>query len=232
MLKGLFAAATEEPVTYVNAPQLAAERGLEVRETSTVTAHDYVNLITLRSGDHSVAGTLTGPRSEPRLVMMDDHTVEVPPAPHMVVVRNDDRAGMIGVVGTILGEAEVSISSMAVGPSATGNTALMVLSTDQEVPDDALVPAAGGSRDQRRAHRRVVARGVDGTWFGESVGTRRDVWRWPSDEAVLRGPAGDGVPVPATGGGRDRPTGERSEEMLAAARTGAGLRRLQDLHRR
>ena len=99
VLKGMFAAATEEPVSYVNAPQLAAERGLEVRETSTVTAHDYVNLVTLRSGDHSVAGTLTGPRTEPRLVMMDDHTVEVPPAPHMVVVRNDDRAGMIGAVG-------------------------------------------------------------------------------------------------------------------------------------
>jgi D-3-phosphoglycerate dehydrogenase len=137
-LKGIFAAATEEPVSYVNAPQLAAERGLEVRETSTVTAHDYVNLITLRSGDHSVAGTLTGPRTEPRLVMMDDHTVEVPPAPHMLVVRNDDRAGMIGVVGTVLGEAAVSISSMAVGPSATGQTALMVLSTDRQVPDDAL----------------------------------------------------------------------------------------------
>ena len=138
VLKGVFAAGTAEPVSYVNAPQLAAERGLEVRETSTVTAHDYVNLITLRSGDHSVAGTLTGPRTEPRLVMVDDHTVEVPPAPHMVVVRNDDRAGMIGVVGTILGEAQVSISSMAVGPSATGNTALMVLSTDGEIPDGAL----------------------------------------------------------------------------------------------
>src|SRR5580692_8500533 len=143
VLKGLFAAGTAEPVSYVNAPQLAAERGLEVRETSTVTAHDYVNLITLRSGDHSVAGTLTGPRTEPRLVMMDDHTVEVPPAPHMVVVRNDDRAGMIGVVGTILGEASVSISSMAVGPSATGHTALMVLSTDRQVPDAALVLMRG-----------------------------------------------------------------------------------------
>ena len=63
VLKGLFAAGTAEPVSYVNAPQLAAERGLEVREVSTVTAHDYVNLITLRSGGHSVAGTLTGPRS-------------------------------------------------------------------------------------------------------------------------------------------------------------------------
>jgi D-3-phosphoglycerate dehydrogenase / 2-oxoglutarate reductase len=97
-----------------------------------------VNLISLRSGAHAVAGTLTGPRTEPRLVMMDDHTVEVPPAPHMAVVHNDDRPGMIGAVGTIIGEAQVSISSMAVGPSATGNTALMVLSTDERVPEDAV----------------------------------------------------------------------------------------------
>ncbi len=137
-LKGVFAAGTEEPVSYVNAPQIAQERGLEVRETSTVTAHDYVNLITLSGGGHSVSGTLTGPRTEPRLVMVDDHTVEVPPAPHMVVVRNDDRAGMIGVVGTVIGQAGVSISSMAVGPSASGNTALMVLSTDRQVPADVL----------------------------------------------------------------------------------------------
>ena len=139
VLKGLFAEGTAEPVSYVNAPQLAAERGLEVRETSTITSHDFVNLITLRSSTHSMAGTLAGPRSEPRLVMVDDHTVEVPPAPHMVVVRNDDRAGMIGVVGTIIGDSGVSISSMAVGPSATGNTALMVLSTDGQIPDAALL---------------------------------------------------------------------------------------------
>jgi D-3-phosphoglycerate dehydrogenase len=77
--------------------------------------------------------------------MMDDHTVEVPPAPNMLVVRNDDRAGMIGVVGTILGNAGVSISSMAVGPSATGNTALMVLSTDRLVPDEALDQLRGSA---------------------------------------------------------------------------------------
>jgi len=134
----VFAAGTAEPVSYVNAPQLAAERGLEVRETSTATAHDYVNLITLRSGDHSVAGTLTGPRTEPRVVMVDDHTVEVPPAPFMVVVRNDDRPGVIGTIGTIIGNAGVSISSMAVGPSATGHTALMVLTTDQLVDEEIL----------------------------------------------------------------------------------------------
>ncbi|TMM20170.1 MAG: phosphoglycerate dehydrogenase [Actinobacteria bacterium] len=138
MLKGLFAAGTEEPVSYVNAPQLAEERGLEVRESTTTSARDFVNLITLRGPDHAVAGTLAGVRAEPRIVMVDDHIVEVPPARHMLVVRNDDRPGMIGVVGLALGEAEVSISSMAVGPSAHASTALMVLSTDRPTPADVL----------------------------------------------------------------------------------------------
>ena len=90
-----------------------------------------------------MAGTLTGrPRTEPRLVMVDDHTVEVPPAPHMVVVRNDDRAGMIGVVGTILGEAGVSISSMAVGPSPAPTTAMMVISTVGSSPEPSWISYA------------------------------------------------------------------------------------------
>jgi D-3-phosphoglycerate dehydrogenase / 2-oxoglutarate reductase len=111
-----------------------------VREVSTVTSRDYVNLITLRSGSHAVAGTLTGTgvRAEARVVMVDDHTVEVPPSPHMLVVRNDDRPGVIGVVGTVLGDEEVSISSMAVGPSPDATTALMVLSTDGPASDAAL----------------------------------------------------------------------------------------------
>ena len=153
VLKGVLAAGTDEPVSYVNAPQLAEERGLVVREASTTATRDYVNLITLRSSDHSLAGTLSGPRSEPRIVMVDDHIgLEVPPAEHMLVVRNDDRPGMIGVVGLALGEAEVSISSMAVGPSRSGHTALMVLSTDRHVPDDtfALLQASDGILDIHR----------------------------------------------------------------------------------
>jgi len=152
VLKGIFAAGTEEPVSYVNAPQLAQERGLEIREVSTATTRDYVNLITLRSPEHSMAGTLSGTRSEPRIVLVDDHTVEVPPAQHMLIVRNDDRPGMIGVVGTALGQAGVSISSMDVDPSRTDGTALMVLSTDRAVPDDtfALLQAADGIVDIHR----------------------------------------------------------------------------------
>ena len=140
ILKGLFGSTSDEPVSYVNAPALAASRGLSIEETSTITSHDYVNLITIRSGDHSVSGTLTGVglRLEPRVVNVDDHAVEVPPAEHMLVVRNDDRPGMIGVVGQQLGEAGLSISSMAVGPNQDKVTALMVLSLDQPVPEGVL----------------------------------------------------------------------------------------------
>jgi D-3-phosphoglycerate dehydrogenase len=108
-----------------------------VRESSTATSHDYRSLVTLRSGSHSVAGTLitVGVRTEPRIVIVDDHVVEVPPSTHMLVVRNDDRPGVIGIVGTALGTAGISISSMAVGPSPESSTAMMVISTSTPAPD-------------------------------------------------------------------------------------------------
>jgi D-3-phosphoglycerate dehydrogenase len=141
VLKGIFADACEEPVSYVNAPQLAEERGLVVRDSHTSTARDYVSLVTARSSGHSIAGALVGAGSRPRIVMVDEHSLEILPAPHMLLVRNDDRAGMIGAVGTSLGNAGVSISNMAVGqtvPAAPGDelpgTALMILSTDGETP--------------------------------------------------------------------------------------------------
>jgi D-3-phosphoglycerate dehydrogenase / 2-oxoglutarate reductase len=138
VLKGLFSGTSEDPVSYVNAPQLAEERGLQVRETTTSTAHDYVNLVTLRGGHHAIAGTLSGLRGEPRIVMVDEHSVEVPPTRHMLVVRNADRPLMIAQVTAALGEAAVNISDMALGRSPEGEAALMLLSTDQPVGTDVL----------------------------------------------------------------------------------------------
>ncbi len=138
-LKGVLSASFEEHVSYVNAPQLAEMRGLEVHESQTSTTHDYVSLVSLRSSTHSVAGTLAGINGAPRIVMVDDHPVEVPPARHMLVVRNDDRPGVIGRVGTALGDAGVSISDMAVGQTRGGErTALMILSTDSKTPPEVL----------------------------------------------------------------------------------------------
>ncbi len=61
LLKGYFGRISDEPVSYVNAPKLAAESGMQIRETATTTAQDYVNLVTIRGGDHALAGTLVGP---------------------------------------------------------------------------------------------------------------------------------------------------------------------------
>jgi D-3-phosphoglycerate dehydrogenase len=135
VMKGFFAATSDEPVSYVNAPQRAADRGVEIREVNTTTSTDFVNVVTVRGGGHAIAGTLTGRRSEPRIVMVDDHSFDVPPAPEMLVVRNDDRPGVIGVVGTLLGDAGVNIADMDVGKSTTEGTAMMLIAPTAPVPE-------------------------------------------------------------------------------------------------
>ncbi len=135
VLKGLMQAATGEQVTYVNAPGLAEARGLTVADSKSATPRDYRNMITLRSScGHSLAGTLAGLRGEPRIVMVDQHEVEVPPSKHLLIVRNDDRPGMIGTVGTMLGSAGVNIADMAIGRIRNGGSALMAISSDGAVP--------------------------------------------------------------------------------------------------
>jgi len=70
------------------------------------------------------------------VVMVDEHAVDIPPAQHMIVVRNEDTPGVIGLVGTILGDAGVNVSDMAVGQSSDGVAALMVAVVDQPVDHD------------------------------------------------------------------------------------------------
>jgi D-3-phosphoglycerate dehydrogenase len=139
-LKGLLTATGHEGVSFVNAPQLAEDHNLTYNEISTVESPEYVNQISVRSGDHEVSGTLVtiGTRLETRIVGVDGHSVEIPPAASMLVVHNDDRPGMIGMVGVALGEAGVSISSMAVGPDQRTQTALMVLSTEIPTPAEVI----------------------------------------------------------------------------------------------
>lgn len=155
MLRGLLGPVVEEPVTFVNAPQLADERGITVRETKTSTARNYVNLISVRgvAGDRPthVAGTLYGKFDAPRIVGIDEHIVDLPPSSHMLVVRNDDVPGIIGVVGTVLGRAGVNIDDMDVGRSPSGAAAMMAISTGGEVPAEVVaeIRASEGVIDAR-----------------------------------------------------------------------------------
>jgi D-3-phosphoglycerate dehydrogenase len=144
VLKGFFSRIAEDPVTYVNAPSMAKAAGITMRETSCTDTDEYVNLITLRCDNHkSISGTLAGRRSEQRIVEIDGHDFDVPPAEHMLVISNDDRPGVIGTVGVLLGDAGINIADMDVGRVKSAGTAVMLLATTAEVPGDVVETLRG-----------------------------------------------------------------------------------------
>ncbi len=133
VLKGFFGSITEDPVTYVNAPQLAKDHGLEVREVTCATSADYVNLLTVSGGGHRISGTLSGPKADQRVTNIDGVPFDVPPVENMVVITNDDRPGVIGTVGTLLGQAEVNIADMDVSRT-DDDKAVMLIAPTKPVP--------------------------------------------------------------------------------------------------
>ena len=142
-LKGLFTDVVEDPVSYVNAPVLAAERGVGVRLTTDPESPDYRNLVTLRGTladgtQVSVSGTLTGPRQTEKLVGVDGFDIEVALSDHMAVFRYEDRPGIVGAVGRILGEASVNIAGMQVSRDRKGGHALVVMTVDGPIPGPVL----------------------------------------------------------------------------------------------
>jgi len=138
VIKGLFSAEPDVRVSFVNALEVAKAHGVSVKCTSTTASGEYRNVITLRGGDRSIAVTLAGTSGEPRIVMVDDHIVDITPTDHMLLINNDDRPGVIGRVGSLLGDANVNIADMTVGQSTDSDGALMVICTTQPVPKDVL----------------------------------------------------------------------------------------------
>jgi D-3-phosphoglycerate dehydrogenase len=135
-LKGLFTDVMEEPVTYVNAPVLAEQRGCQVRLVTDPDAGDFRNVTTLRGtladgSVISVSGTLTGPKMVEKLVGINGHDLEVPLTDHMLIFEYSDRPGVIGAVGRLLGDAAVNIGGMQV--SRLGDRAIGVLNVDSAV---------------------------------------------------------------------------------------------------
>jgi D-3-phosphoglycerate dehydrogenase len=134
VLKGSLSGVVHEPVSFVNAPVIIAERGIAVSETRSSVSRDYVNVISLKgeteAGDVAVAGTLVGKRDAERIVRVYDFDLEMAPAPNMAFFTYADRPGIIGTVGTILGEEGINIGSMEVGRKAAGGEALMGLTVD------------------------------------------------------------------------------------------------------
>jgi D-3-phosphoglycerate dehydrogenase len=138
-LKGVFAHIVEDSVTYVNAPLLASERGMEVSLVTDGESPDWRNLVTLRgtlAGGQvvSVSGTLTGKAQMEKLVEVNGFDMEIALAEHLVFLTYTDRPGIVGVVGQILGGEGINIAGMQVSRDTRGGHALIALSVDSAIP--------------------------------------------------------------------------------------------------
>ena len=138
-LKGVFMDVVEDPVSYVNAPLLAKERGVEVSLETIEDSPDWRNMVALRGtlpdGQVvSVSGTLTGRRQAEKLVEVNGFDMEIAPAEHMVFLTYADRPGVVGIVGQILGSQGINIAGMQVCRDARGGHALIVLTVDSALP--------------------------------------------------------------------------------------------------
>src|SRR3712207_6683415 len=154
-LNGAFQERSDGPVNYVNAPLIAAERGLDVVEHRGGASRDFTNLIrvTVRgeAGEVRVAGTTIGGTERHWLVNALGFQLEIELAPLMAFFRYDDVPGVIGRVGTMFGDAGANIANMNVSRTRRGEKALMALSIDTEAPPELVA--------------RVRASGLDDVWF-------------------------------------------------------------------
>ena len=140
VLKGMLNPILESEINYVNAPSIAKSRGIKVTEVKEKEASDFSTLITVRAaaGDKvtEVQGTLFG--TEGRIVRINRFRVDVDPHARILICPHINRPGVIGTIGSIMGEAGVNISAMQVGKSDRAGTNIMVLTVDHDISDETL----------------------------------------------------------------------------------------------
>ena len=156
VLSGILSDKVEGEVNMVNVTAIAEQRGLVVKEAKKPAAVDFLNLITVTTrddeGDLSVSGTALGPKHKPRLVKVYRQEVDIEPAEHMVFLRYEDVPGMIGKIGTKLGELGINIAQMSVGRKVVERKAVMGVTLDQPISEEDLAGLIEGAglRDGKR----------------------------------------------------------------------------------
>lgn len=139
LLIGLFTPILHDTVNFVNAPLIARQRGIRVRELTSSTVEDFTSLVTVNvktaGGIHTIAGTLFK-KKDYRIVQIGKHRIEAIPSRYMIVTSHVDIPGVIGSVGTILGKNNVNIAGMQVGRESIGGEAVMVVQVDSSVTED------------------------------------------------------------------------------------------------
>jgi D-3-phosphoglycerate dehydrogenase len=146
-LKGVFSVLVTDPVSYVNAPVIAAERGVTVNLSTSRESVNWRNLVrvhlSLTDGQQVVVGgTVTGPRDVQRLVEVDGFEIDVPVSEHVAFLRYPDRPGVVGAAGRLLGDAGVNIGGMQVSRAEAGGQALIALTVDSTIPAEVLARIA------------------------------------------------------------------------------------------
>jgi D-3-phosphoglycerate dehydrogenase len=135
-IKGVVQPFTEERINAVNARLIAANRGIRLVERRSRPHSSYASLVTVRMLDHEIAGTVL--MGEARTVRIDSFRVDLVPEGRFLVSRHEDRPGVVGRVGSILGEHDVNIASMQVGRDAPRGNAMMILAVDERVAPEVL----------------------------------------------------------------------------------------------
>ena len=139
-LKGALLASGCEDVTYVNAPGLAADRGVTSNVTTTPDSPEYHSMISLHAAlsngkSIKVDGTLMGIRKVEKIIAIDGFDLDLPPTENLLFLRYADKPGVVGAVGNALGSAKINIAGMQVARESAGGSALMALTVDSPVSD-------------------------------------------------------------------------------------------------
>ena len=140
-LKGALVATGAESVTYVNAPGLAADRGMSSSVTTDPESPEYRSMISLNaalSDGRSIVvdGTLMGIRRVEKIICVDGFDLDLPPTEHLLFLQYSDRPGIVGSVGNLLGNAKINIAGMQVARKEAGGQALMAITVDSGVSAD------------------------------------------------------------------------------------------------
>ncbi|MRR18154.1 MAG: phosphoglycerate dehydrogenase [Deltaproteobacteria bacterium] len=141
LVKGLLDPILTETVNYINAPIIAKERGIKIVEVKSSETKDYTNMIALTVKTSKEASQTAGAvfgKNDPRIVRVNDFSVEIVPEGYMLAVSNDDQPGVIGNLGTTLGNNKVNIARLNLSRDAKAKRALVVLNTDSPVASDVL----------------------------------------------------------------------------------------------
>lgn len=141
LVKGLLYPMLQETVNFVNSIALAKERGIKIKEAKSSKEEEFVNLIELElktdKETRSIAGTLSS-NKQPRIVKIDEHYVEASPFGYLVVMKNWDKPGIIGNIGTLMGKYNINIAAMTFGRNTPGGQAVSILNVDSPVSAELL----------------------------------------------------------------------------------------------